>query len=162
MIYLFYSLLFVIAIILQLTIMPLFAIKTIVPDLILIIVLSATMQHGRIFGIVYGFAAGVIFDAFGTGLVGLSSLSNVAAAYIVGILADEKLERRFAIVNGVLLTALLCHDILYFSVLVLGTDISFWNTILRYVFPHTFYTLVFFLIVYLALPRSVWGVRFVR
>ena len=97
MVYVLHIVLYCAAIVLQLTIIPLFAIKEIIPDLILIVVIATTLKHGRVLGIVSGFAAGLVFDAFGTGLLGLSSLAYSAAAYIVGVLASEQLLQGFEI-----------------------------------------------------------------
>ena len=143
--------------ILQLTVVPLFAIRNIFPDLIVIMVISTTLRQGRIFGICYGFVAGLILDCFGTGLVGLSSLSYAVSAYVFGILAEEQLERRLTIFLGVLLSALLAHDLLYFAVLAIGTDTGFWRTILWHVIPHTAYTTVFVMILHLVMPKTLWG-----
>jgi rod shape-determining protein MreD len=148
--------------ILQLTVVPLFAITDVFPDLIVIMVLSTTLRHGRILGISYGFAAGLVLDCFGTGLVGLSSLAYAVSAYLFGILAEEQLERRFTVFLGVLLGALLAHDILYFFVLAIGTDTGVWRTIFWYVIPRTAYTTVFVMIMHLIMPKTLWGRRQTR
>jgi len=160
--YVFYCLLFSVALLLQLTIIPLFAIHDTIPDLILIVVIATTLQQGRVFAIVCGFVAGVIFDAFGTGLVGLSSMSYSAAAYVIGILGDEQLERRITIVFSIFLAAMLCHGLLYYTILLLGTEIGFWNTFVQYVIPSTVYTMVFVVIMHLILPKYLWGIRMAR
>jgi rod shape-determining protein MreD len=159
MVYLLYILLHCAAIILQLTIIPLFAVRETIPDLILIVVIAGTLKHGRVFGILSGFAAGLLYDSFGTGLLGLSSLAYSAAAYIVGVLANEQLERRVTTILSVFVAAMLCHGILYHTILLLGTNIGFWTTFISYTIPGTVYTLLFVAIIHLLIPRLLWGAR---
>jgi rod shape-determining protein MreD len=139
-------------------IMPLFTIRDIAPDLILIAVIAATLRQGRIFAMLCGFAVGIVYDSFGTGLLGLSSMAYCAAAYIVGVLGNEQLERRLSIVTGIFLAALLCHGLIYHFVLLLGTAAGFWYTVIRYVIPHVIYTLIFVLILHLIRPGLLWGI----
>jgi rod shape-determining protein MreD len=153
----FYVFLFFVALLLQITIMSLFSIKEITPDIVLIMVIIISIQKGRVWGVVAGCIAGLIFDIFGAGLVGLSALSKSVAGYIAGFLGSERIERRFGVVFGLLLVTLLIHDLLYFSILSIGTTISIWSTFIIYVLPTSFYTLVFALMLHLLWPKVLWG-----
>ncbi len=148
-----YLFLLIISILLQLTIAPLFSIKTISPDFILILVIFIAFQKGRIWGVVVGCIAGLLFDIFGTGFIGLSSLTKSIAAYAAGFMVREQLERQFGRIIGLLLIVILIHDLIYFSVISLGTNIGFWNNIFKHVFPTTIYTFIFMIIIHLLKPK---------
>ncbi|MFQ6114308.1 MAG: rod shape-determining protein MreD [bacterium] len=153
----FYVFLFFVSLILQITIAPLFSIREITPDLILVMVIIIAIQKGRVWGVVAGCLAGLIFDLFGAGLVGLSSLTKTVAGYTAGFLGSERIERRLSVVVGLLFLSILIHDLLYFSILSIGTAISIWKTFARYVLPTSFYTLIFALVIHLIWPKVLWG-----
>ncbi len=157
MTFLFYIAFFILSIILQITIIPLFSIKGISPDLILILVISVSIQRGKFWGVVAGFSAGLVFDAFGTAFAGLSSLANSISAFVAGFLLGEQLEQRFGVIVGLILVSLLIHDFLYYTILSIGTSIGFWVTLITHVVPQSFYTLIFMVIIHMVLPRGLWA-----
>ena len=157
MTFLFYIAFFILSIILQITIIPLFSIKGISPDLILILVISVSIQRGKFWGVVGGFSAGLVFDAFGTAFVGLSSLANSISAFVAGFLLGEQLEQRFGVIVGLILVSLLIHDFLYYTILSIGISIGFWVTLFKHVVPQSFYTLIFMVIIHMVLPRGLWA-----
>lgn len=153
-------LMFVFSIVLQLTIAPLFSIKDIMPDFVLIMVIAIALQKGRTWGILAGCAAGLLVDSFGTGLLGLSSLTKSITAFLAGFIGGERLERRFVSIVGFLLLLLFTHDVMYFIIVSIGTSISFGNTVWRFALPTTLYTLTFMTMINLAWPRALWGRRY--
>ncbi|MCH8871783.1 rod shape-determining protein MreD [candidate division KSB1 bacterium] len=157
MTFIFYIAFFFLCIILQITIIPLFSINCISPDLILILVISVSIQKGKFWGVIAGFSAGLIFDAFGTAFVGLSSFVNSISAFVAGFLLGEQLEQRFGVIVGLILVSLLIHDFLYYVILSIGTSIGFWVTLFKHVVPQSFYTLIFMVIIHMVLPRGLWA-----
>ncbi|MCH7678109.1 rod shape-determining protein MreD [candidate division KSB1 bacterium] len=153
----FYIAFFILCIILQLTVIPLFCINRISPNLILILVISVSIQRGKFWGVIAGFSAGLVFDAFGTTLVGLSSFVNSISAFVAGFLLGEQLEQRFGVIVGLILVSLFIHDFLHFTILSIGTSIGFWATLFKYVVPQSFYTLIFMVIIHMVLPRGLWA-----
>lgn len=145
-----------ICVILQITIIPLFAIKDISPNLVLIIVISVAIRQGKFWGVIAGFFAGLIFDSFGTAFVGLSSLTNSISAFVAGFLLGEQLERRFAVIVGLIFASLLIHDFFYYMILSIGMPIGFWTNLFKNVLPQSFYTLLFMIIVHLSVPKGLW------
>lgn len=145
------------AILLQLTIIPLFSIYGIIPDIILIFVIAVAIQRGRFWGVLAAFAAGVLFDALGTGLLGSSSLTYSIAAFVAGFLGEEQLEKRFGVIVGFLFLAVYAHDMLYHAIMMLGTSAGFGNILVAEALPHTVYTLVFLVMVQLFAPSVLWG-----
>ncbi len=150
-------LLFVLSIMLQLTIAPLFSIKEVMPDFILIMIVAIALQKGRAWGIIAGCAAGLLFDNFGTGFLGLSSLTKTITAFLAGFIGGERLERRFLSIVGFLFFLLLSHDVMYYTIISIGTSLGFWDTILHYALPTTIYTLTFMTMINLVWPRALWG-----
>ena len=104
-----------------------------------------------------GFSAGLVFDAFGTTLVGLSSFVNSISAFVAGFLLGEQLEQRFGVIVGLILVSLFIHDFLQVTILSIGTSIGFWATLFKYVVPQSFYTLIFMVIIHMVLPRGLWA-----
>ena len=157
MTFLFYIAFFILSIVLQSTVIPLFSIKGISPDLILILVISVSIQRGKFWGVVAGFSAGLVFDAFGTAFAGLSSLANSISAFVAGFLLGEQLEQRFGVIVGLILVSLLIHDFIYYTILSIGISIGFWVTLFKHVVPQSFYTLIFMVIIHMVLPRGLWA-----
>ena len=150
-------LLFAVSILLQLTIAPLFSIKDVMPDFILIMIVAIALQKGRTWGIIAGCFAGLLFDNFGTGFVGLSSLTNTMTAFLAGFIGGERLERRFVSIVGFLFLLLLIHDTMYFTIISIGTSISFGDIFVHFALPTTIYTLTFMTMINLVWPRALWG-----
>ncbi len=157
MTFIFYIVFFILCIILQITIIPLFSIKGIAPDLILILLISVSIKKGKFWGVVAGFSAGLVFDAFGTAFLGLSSFVNSISAFVAGFLLGEQLEQRFGVIVGLILVSLLIHDFLYYIILSIGTSIGFWATLFKHIVPQSFYTLIFMMIIHMVLPRGLWA-----
>lgn len=149
--------LLILTIILQVQVAPLFSVKSATPDFLLILVLAITFQKGRLWGIGAAFSAGLIFDVFGTGIIGLSSLAKSVSTYIAGFFASERLERGFGAVSGLLMGVLLLHDSLYYLVLDIGTQMSFWSVFVKHVIPSSIYTFSFLIMLHLIRPRALWG-----
>ncbi|MFQ5648769.1 MAG: rod shape-determining protein MreD [bacterium] len=159
MLILFYSFLFTIAIILQLKVVPLFSIRETTPDLGVIVVILVSMRRGKIHGVGCGFVAGLVFDFFGSGFLGVSSLAKSTSAFVAGTWSNEHMQRRLGVAVGQLFVTILVHDVLYFSILTIGTSLGLGHTFFTRVLPQTCYTLVFMAIILLTFPKMVWGRR---
>lgn len=154
-----YILLFLAALLLQLTVIPLFSINGVTPDIILILVIAVSLQKGRTWGVVAGFLAGVLYDILGTGFVGVSSFANAVSAYVAGFFGGEQLERGFLVVTLLLFFSLFVHDMLYFLILSIGSSVGFFQILLRQILPQTIYTSTFMIILHLLSPRLLWGTK---
>lgn len=78
---------------LQSTVMPAFSMAGVVPDLLLILVISAAYTKGRISGMLTGFAAGLLTDVCFGNMVGLCALFYLCIGYFAGYsnkLYDER------------------------------------------------------------------------
>lgn len=87
--YIFPLLLFIPLLILQTTIIPLFALFNSIPDLILILLVFYAISYGQIYGTVLGFVFGFLFDLITGSLLGSAMLSKTLAGFIAGYFSNE-------------------------------------------------------------------------
>lgn len=152
-----YIIIVILTFLVQFTIVPLFSIRDITPDLILILVISMAFRLGQFWAVLFGCFAGLFWDLFGTEFVGLSSLSKTIVAFIAGFLGRERVERRSSVLIVLLFFTILIHDAVYYSILSIGTAVSLWKILLQVVFPKTFYTLIIAIMLHLVWPQGLWG-----
>jgi len=87
--YIFPLLLFIPLLILQTTVIPLFALFNAVPDLILILLAFYAISYGQIYGTILGFVYGFLFDLITGSLLGSAMLSKTIAGFIAGYFSNE-------------------------------------------------------------------------
>jgi rod shape-determining protein MreD len=73
----------------QATVAPALRIGDVLPDLPLIVVALLALRRGPEFGCVAGFAAGLLQDAAGGGLIGVQALTKALAGFAIGALGAE-------------------------------------------------------------------------
>jgi len=73
----------------QTTILPIIAIKGIVPDLIVILLVFYSMRLGQLTGTVLGFVYGFFFDVITGSLLGTTMLSLTIAGFVAGYFSNE-------------------------------------------------------------------------
>ena len=142
---------------LQLTVVPLLAIKSIPPDLTLIFVVSVAVQKGRVSGVMFGFGAGIINDLFSTDLLGATALANSIAAYIAGFVGREQLERQTLSIFLVLTISVLCRDFILNFLMAVGTELSFWRILFSKVLPHSLYSVILAILLHTIKPELIRG-----
>lgn len=81
--------LFIPALILQLTVVPLIAIEGAVPDLITIVLVYSVLNSGQFYGTALGFTFGLIFDLVSGGVLGSAMFAKTLAAFIAGYFYNE-------------------------------------------------------------------------
>jgi rod shape-determining protein MreD len=87
--FIFPLLFFIPLLILQTTVIPLFAFYNAVPDLILILLVFYSISYGQVFGTVLGFVYGFLFDLITGSLLGSAMLSKTIAGFIAGYFSNE-------------------------------------------------------------------------
>jgi len=152
-----YVIIIIICFLIQFTIVPLLSIRDITPDLILIMVISFAFRMGQFWGVLVGCIAGLFWDIFGTEIIGLSSLSKTIAGFVAGFLGRERIERRLSVLTGLLFITTFIHDIVYYSILTIGTSASLWKILVRFVIPKTLYTVIIAIMIHLIWPQGLWG-----
>jgi len=73
----------------QATLAPALRIGDIAPDLPLIVVVLLALRRGPEFGCVAGFAAGLLQDAAGGGLIGIQALTKAMIGFAIGAVGGE-------------------------------------------------------------------------
>ena len=73
----------------QATVVPALRIGDIAPDLPLIVVVLLALRRGPEFGCVAGFAAGLLQDAAGGGLIGIQALTKAMIGFAIGAVGGE-------------------------------------------------------------------------
>jgi len=73
----------------QATLAPALRIGDIAPDLPLIVVVLLALRRGPEFGCVAGFAAGLLQDAAGGGLIGIQALTKAVIGFAIGAVGSE-------------------------------------------------------------------------
>ncbi len=74
----------IICFLLQSTVMPAFSLAGVVPDLLLILVITVAYTRGRTAGMLTGLAAGLLTDVYFGELVGLCALFYLCIGYLAG------------------------------------------------------------------------------
>jgi rod shape-determining protein MreD len=135
-----YVIMFILAVILQLTLVKYIEILNWRPDLILIVLVFFSLRFGPNWGMSVGFFLGLIQDLISTHFLGLATLSKTVAGFISGSLAGK-----FAARTEYLLTLLisgLIHDFVYFFIYTLGENFSIQSLLILYTLPNLMYTII--------------------
>ena len=106
--YIFPLLLFIPLLILQTTVIPLFALFNAVPDLILILLAFYAISYGQIYGTILGFVYGFLFDLITGSLLGSAMLSKTLAGFIAGYFSNENKREAYLKSYVFSLIVLLC------------------------------------------------------
>jgi rod shape-determining protein MreD len=94
---------FIVALILQTTVLPFLRIDGVIPDLLLVLVIFTAIYYGSVKGAAVGFAVGLALDLIGGRHLGLGALSGFVAGYLMGHLeAGVNKENVFVLVLLVL------------------------------------------------------------
>jgi len=73
----------------QLTIIPMISIGSVVPNLIIILIVSFSLHHGQFYGTIFGAFAGLLFDLISGGILGSAMFSNTISGFIAGYFYSE-------------------------------------------------------------------------
>ena len=124
----------------QATVAPALRIGDVLPDLPLIMVVMLALRRGPEFGCVAGFAAGLLQDAAGGGLIGVQALTKALAGFTIGALGGElRVTQPLVQVPGLALLTLV-EGILRFGLLKLfHFDAPFGELMLYVVIPQALY-----------------------
>ena len=102
----------------QLTILNLFALQGLKPDLMFVIVLVFALSEGAEEGAVVGFFSGILQDIFSVGLLGVHALIKTVTGFISGILRERIFaEHILFVVPLITLFATIVKGVLMFLVL---------------------------------------------
>src|SRR6185503_13662000 len=124
----------------QATVAPALRIGDVLPDIPLIVVVLLALRRGPEFGCVAGFAAGLLQDAAGGGLIGVQALTKALAGFTIGAVGTElRVTQPLVQVPGLALLTIL-EGVLRFGILKLfHFDAPFGQLMLYVVIPQALY-----------------------
>ena len=126
--YFFSIILFFPLLIIQTTVIPFIAVRGIVPDLIVILLVFYTLRNGQVYGTVLGFIYGFLFDLITGSLLGSTMLSKTLAGFVAGYFYNENKQDIYFKSMSFSLIVLLCSVLdsvvnSFFSIVDLNTNI---------------------------------------
>ena len=151
-----YSVLLLIAVLLQITVVDLISVSSIKPNLPLLIVLYLTPRETVMVSLGLAFATGVVADLAAGSLLGLTSLSLTAAVMAVAILTRDWVEANYSRMASVFAIGAGVYELVFHQIYLLGSELGPVGVLFRYVLPTTAYDVAFGMLVLAALPVSWW------
>jgi rod shape-determining protein MreD len=115
----------------------------IVPDILLVWLISLAITRGQIEATVAGFAVGLLQDAASTQFFGLAALTKTVSGFLAGYFYNENKTKqtlgtyRFIVIT---MACSLAHNLLYFGIFFQGTGGSVLEPMIRYAVATTTYT----------------------
>ena len=142
------------AFVLQVAVAPYLAIGGIVPNFLLLVVVTLALVEGAGWGCVSGFVAGLMFDLIGTGPVGPMALVLSVVGYAAGTLQANLFAEGWLLPLTVLGVASLTVELAYGLILALLGLTSGWShTFATVMLPEALYNVALGLLVYPVLAR---------
>jgi rod shape-determining protein MreD len=143
--------------VLQAALAPYLAIGQVVPNFLLLVVVTIALVEGPGPGAAVGFSAGLIFDLLGSGPVGPMILVLTLTGYLTGLVHENMFAEGWLLPLTVLGIATLSAEVAYgLILLLLGSGGPFWGTFLTKMLPAAIYNTA------LALLIFPWLARFLR
>lgn len=141
----------------QVAVAPLISVLGVIPSLLLIGTVFVSLREGQLTAMLVSFPAGLMTDAYFSGLVGITSLGLTVAAFAAGFFYDEEksqlIIRSPRAVAVVFMSALLFHFVYLFSYFQ-SLDLHILGMIGAHVFGASIYTTVLSSIPVLIMARS--------
>ncbi len=145
------------AAVLQAALAPYLSIGPVVPNFLLLVVVTIALVEGPTAGAAVGFSAGLIFDLLGSGPVGPMIIVLTLTGYLAGLMHENMFAEGWLLPLSVLAIASLSAEVAYGLILILlGADIPFWWTFFTRMLPAAVYNTALALLIY---P---WLARFLR
>ncbi len=151
-----YTALFAALLVLQIVVLPFFAIFNIVPDAVLIGLIYLAMREGGVAAMFTALTVGFLRDAFTSHFLGAYMLSYVVAAFLAGALFKFREKLSSQIQMAYLFAVLFSFQLVYFSLYMLDQKLNLAQLIFRFSLPGAVYTLVLVAITHFLLPRGFW------
>lgn len=144
----------VVATVLQAAIAPHMAVFGVVPNLLLLVVVTLALFEGPVAGASCGFVAGLLLDLLGTSIVGPWALVLTVVGYVAGTLGAAMFAEGWLLPLTVVFVASLLAELAYGVLLgILGVGGPFLLTLTRLVIPAAVYNTALAVLVYPWLGR---------
>jgi rod shape-determining protein MreD len=153
-------LLSILVLVLQTTVVRFLAIQGIVPDIVLLWVITIAVRRGQIPATIAGFLLGLALDLISgpDGVLGLTALTKTVGGFLAGYFYNEnKVLQTMGGYQILLITALitLIHNLLYFFVFLQGSGLGWAAMMALYGIPATAYTTAIAVLPMFAYARKV-------
>jgi len=114
----FKGLIIIVVLLIQLTILNLFTLQGLKPDLMFVLVIVFALLRGAGEGTIVGFFSGLLQDIFSVGLLGVHALIKTVTGFLCGILKERIFEEHILfVVPLITLLATIAKNVLMFLVL---------------------------------------------
>lgn len=124
-----WTLVTVAAIVVQVTVVPFFAIGWVKPDLPLVVVVCAALLGGPRRGALMGGGAGLLADLLSAHTLGVTILAKMVTGYVIGLAERQVFKENAFLPIFALLIATVLHGLLFFGVLsLLGQGVDWRQT----------------------------------
>ncbi len=143
------------ALLIQLTLINLFTIQGLKPDLILLVVIVFSLLQGVEEGTISGFASGLLQDIFSAGLLGINALAKTIIGFICGIVKVKIFDEHLLFVIPVItLIISIVQSILIFLILrAFEIEYSFAWSLKQVALPEALYNSLLSPFIFLAVKR---------
>lgn len=140
--------------VLQIAVAPYLAIGGVVPNFLLLVVVTLALVEGPVWGSASGFAAGLLFDLIGSGPVGPMAFVLSVVGYAAGALQANLFAEGWLLPLTVLGVASLTAGLAYGLILALLGQVSgLWHTFWTVMLPEALYNVALGLLTYPLLAR---------
>ncbi len=140
--------------VLQVALAPYLAIGGIVPNFLLLVVVTLALVEGSGWGCASGFVAGLLFDLIGSGPVGPMALVLAVVGYAAGALQANLFAEGWLLPLTVLGIASITAGLAYGLILALvGEASGLWHTFWSVMLPEALYNVALGLLTYPVLAR---------
>ena len=138
------------AALLQVAVAPHIAIFGVVPNLLMLVVVTLALIEGPVGGAVAGFAAGLLFDVLGSAAIGPAALVLSVVGYVAGMLQENLFAESWIVPATVVFIATLVGEASYALLLgALGADVAVGEALLRIAVPGAAYSTVLAVLAFL-------------
>ena len=144
-----------IALLIQAYFVPLIEIKIWRPNLIILVVIYSGYRFGVIYATITGFLLGIIQDASGTNLLGISALSNCIIGFIAGQTKEMKLSINVKTLTTIIL--ILLNSTIFYFFYQINSETTFVYLLFTRAFPNTIYTFLAGIIIYIFMKSHIEG-----
>jgi len=143
-----------VAAVLQVGLAPNLAISGIVPNFMILVVVTLAFVQGPTAGTVAGFSAGLLLDLLGSGPIGLWALVLCIIGYVSGMLESKMFARGWVLPVTVVFLAVFGAEAGYgLAQSIVGVETVFSEAMLQVVLPGAIYNTVLAILVYPWLAR---------
>ena len=154
-----YSLLSILFIVIDATLVKFLAIANIVPDILIVWIVYIAIREGQMAATTAGFFVGLAVNLAGTGgeMLGLAALAKTFAGFTAGFFHNE--NKTYNTLGGyqfivIVAVASIVHNIIYFIIFLQGSGLTWMQSILYYGIPTTIYTTAVALLPMFAFARK--------